>query len=102
VKNNSVGQRVDLEDWLPTSVSLESATPSQGSCDYRRDSASGRDVVQCAFGVVRSESMAEVEFVVTPTAPGDIRGGFRRATDEFAKFLVGDVFMGHGRHFLPI
>jgi uncharacterized repeat protein (TIGR01451 family) len=72
VKNNSVAQRVDLEDLLPTSVSLISATPSQGNCDYRRDSASGRDVVQCAFGVVRSESTAEAEIVVTPTAPGNI------------------------------
>ena len=72
VKNNSVAQRVDLEDLLPTSVSLISATPSQGNCDYRRDSVRDRDIVQCAFGVVRSGSTAEVELVVTPTAPGDI------------------------------
>ena len=72
VKNNSVAQRVDLEDLLPTSVSLISATPSQGNCEYRRDSVGDRDIVQCAFGVVRSGSTAEVELVVTPTAPGDI------------------------------
>ena len=72
VKNNSVAQRVDLEDLLPTSVSSISATPSQGNCDYRRDSVRDRDIVQCAFGVVRSGSTAEGELVVTPTAPGDI------------------------------
>jgi uncharacterized repeat protein (TIGR01451 family) len=72
VKNNSVAQRVDLEDLLPTSVSLISATPSQGNCEYRRDGVGDRDIVQCAFGVVRSGSTAEVELVVTPTAPGDI------------------------------
>ena len=49
VKNNSVAQRVDLEDLLPTSVSLISATRSQGNCDYRRDSVSDRDIVQSAF-----------------------------------------------------
>src|SRR5918997_2681285 len=49
VKNNSAAQRVDLEDLLPTSVSLISATRSQGNCDYRRDSVSDRDIVQSAF-----------------------------------------------------
>ena len=72
VKNNSVAQRVDFGDLLPTSVSFISATPRQGNCGYRRDSVSDRDIVQCAFGVVRSGSTAEVELVVTPTAPGDI------------------------------
>ncbi len=72
VKNNPVAQRVDLEDLLPTNVSLISATPSQGNCDYHRDSVSGRDIAQCAFGVVRSGNTAEVEIAITPTAPGDI------------------------------
>lgn len=72
VKNNSVAQRVDLEDLLPTSVSLISATPSQGNCDYRRDGAGDRGVVRCALGVVRSGSTAKVKIVVTPTAPGAI------------------------------
>jgi len=70
VENDSVDQRMDLEDLLPTNASLISATPSQGNCDFRRGSASGRDVVECAFGVIPSGSTAELEIIVTPTAPG--------------------------------
>jgi Domain of unknown function DUF11 len=71
VKNDSVDQRVNLVDLLPTSASLVSATPSQGSCDLlRHGSGDGQDAVECTLGLVPSEIMAEVEIVVTPRAPG--------------------------------
>jgi len=69
VENNSVAQRVGVEDFLPSEVSLISAKPSQGTCDTRRESASGRESVGCDLGVVQSGGMAEVEIVVTPLAP---------------------------------
>jgi uncharacterized repeat protein (TIGR01451 family) len=71
VKNDSVDQRVNLVDLLPTSASLVSATPSQGSCDLlRHGSGDGQDAVECTLGMVPSGSMAEVEIIVTPRAPG--------------------------------
>ena len=72
VQNDSVDQRVDLVDLLPTSASLISAKPSQGTCDFRRGSASGRDTVECGFGVIPSGNTAELEIMVTPTTPGVI------------------------------
>src|SRR5215210_3462513 len=72
VENNSVAQRVGVEDFLPSEVSLISAKPSQGTCDTRRESASGRESVGCDFGVVQSGGMAEVEIVVTPEVAGTI------------------------------
>ena len=72
VENDSVAQRVGVQDFLPAGVSLVSATPNQGTCDIRRDSASGRDSVGCDLGVVRSGSTAEVEIVVTPEVAGTI------------------------------
>jgi uncharacterized repeat protein (TIGR01451 family) len=72
VNNDSVSQRVGLEDFLPSGASLVSATPSQGTCDTHDRSARGRDLVGCSFGVVRSGSTAKVEIVVTPTVPGEM------------------------------
>ena len=72
VENNSVAQRVGVEDFLPSGVSVVSEKPSQGTCDIRRDGASGRESVGCDLGVVQSGSTAEVEIVVTPEAPGAI------------------------------
>jgi uncharacterized repeat protein (TIGR01451 family) len=72
VENNSVAQRVGVEDFLPSGVSLVSATPSQGTCDIRRESTSGRESVGCDLGVVQSGRMVHVEIVVTPLAPGAI------------------------------
>jgi uncharacterized repeat protein (TIGR01451 family) len=72
VTNNSVAQRVGVEDFLPSDVSLVSATPSQGTCDTHDSGARGRDIVGCAFGMVRSGSTAKVEIVVTPTVPGEM------------------------------
>jgi len=72
VENNSVAQRIGVEDFLPSGVSSVSARPSQGTCDTRRGSAGGRESVGCDLGVVRSGGMAEVEIVVTPLAPGAI------------------------------
>jgi uncharacterized repeat protein (TIGR01451 family) len=70
VKNDSVDQGVDLEDSLPSDASLISAIPSQGNCDLHRGSAGGRDIVECAFGVIPSGNTAKLEIIVTPTTPG--------------------------------
>ena len=70
VENNSVAQRVGVEDFLPSGMSVVSAKPSQGTCDIRRDGASGRESVGCDLGVVQSGSTAEVEIVVTPEVAG--------------------------------
>jgi uncharacterized repeat protein (TIGR01451 family) len=70
VENNSIAQRIGVEDFLPPGVSLVSATPSQGTCDIRRNSANGRESVGCDLGVVQSGSTANVEIVVTPEVPG--------------------------------
>ena len=70
VNNDSVTQRVGVEDFLPSDASLVSATPSQGACDTHDGSARGRDIVGCSFGVVRSGSTAKVEIVITPMVQG--------------------------------
>ena len=72
VENNSVAQRVGVEDFLPSGVSIVSVRPSQGTCDMRRESASGRESVGGDLGVVQSGRMVHVEIVVTPLAPGAI------------------------------
>jgi uncharacterized repeat protein (TIGR01451 family) len=72
VENNSVAQRVALEDFLPSEVSLISAKPSQGTCDTHRGGAGGRESVGCDFGVVQSGGMAKVEIVVTPEVAGTV------------------------------
>src|SRR3989337_1074730 len=63
VENNSVAQRIGVEDFLPSEVSLVSAQPSQGTCDTRRESASGRESVGCGLGGVRSGGMVGVGIV---------------------------------------
>src|SRR3989337_536264 len=63
VENNSVAQRIGVEDFLPSGVSLISAEPSQGTCDTRRESASGRESVGCGLGGVRSGGMVGVGIV---------------------------------------
>src|SRR5215216_6121130 len=83
VENNSVAQRVGVEDFLPPEASLVSAKPSQGTCDIRRDSASGRESVGCDLGVVQRGGMAKVEIVVIPEVAGAITNT-AVATAEFA------------------
>jgi uncharacterized repeat protein (TIGR01451 family) len=83
VENNSVAQRVGVEDFLPSGVSVVSAKPSQGTCDIRRDGASGRESVGCDLGMVQSGSTVDVEIVVTPEAPGAITNT-AIATAEFS------------------
>src|SRR5918995_7226562 len=41
VENNSVAQRIGVEDFLPSGVSWVSARPSQGTCDIRRGGSGG-------------------------------------------------------------
>ena len=83
VENNSVAQRVGIEDFLPSGVSVVSAKPSQGTCDIRRDGANGRESVGCDLGVVQSGSSANVEIVVTPEVAGIITNT-AVATAEFS------------------
>jgi thermitase len=68
VTNNGVddAQSVLVSDTLPSSVSFESATASQGSCD---ESAG---TVTCGLGAVESGATATVDIVVTPNAVGTI------------------------------
>jgi uncharacterized repeat protein (TIGR01451 family) len=72
VENNSVAQRVGVEDFLPPEVSLVSAKPGQGTCDIRRDGASGRESLGCDLGVIQSGGIAKVEIVVIPEVAGAI------------------------------
>jgi uncharacterized repeat protein (TIGR01451 family) len=57
---------VDLTDSLPASVTFNSATPSQGTCNE----SSG--TVTCALGTLADEASATVEIVVTPQSTGTI------------------------------
>ena len=72
VENNAVAQRVAVEDFLPSGVSLVSVKPSQGTCDIRRGGAGGRESVGCDLGVVQSGGMAEMDIVITPEVAGAI------------------------------
>ena len=72
VENNSVAQRVGVEDFLPPEASLVSAKPGQGTCDIRRDGASGRESLGCDLGVIQSGGIAKVEIVVIPEVAGAI------------------------------
>jgi uncharacterized repeat protein (TIGR01451 family) len=72
VENHSIAQRVGLVDFLPSGVSLISATSSQGTCDVHNDSVMSRNIVDCALGVVPSAGTAKAMIVVTPMAAGDM------------------------------
>jgi uncharacterized repeat protein (TIGR01451 family) len=56
---------VTLSDTLPATVSLGSATPSQGTC-------SGTATVTCALGSIASGATATVTIKVTPTTDADL------------------------------
>jgi uncharacterized repeat protein (TIGR01451 family) len=57
---------VGLTDTLPSGVTFDSATPSQGSCSQ----ASG--TVSCTLGTIASGGSATVSILVRPTAAGTI------------------------------
>jgi uncharacterized repeat protein (TIGR01451 family) len=67
VTNNSVPQSVGLKDFLPPNMALESATPSQGTCNTNHHGANG---VECTLGKLPSGGSAMVEIVGIPTIPG--------------------------------
>jgi uncharacterized repeat protein (TIGR01451 family) len=67
VKNNSVPQNTALIDFLPSGVSLVSATPSQGSGS---PSHHGGNAIECVLGVLPSEGSATIYILVTPGVPG--------------------------------
>ena len=56
---------VTVTNTLPASVSLVSATPSQGSC-------SGTAVVTCNFGAIANGGTASIEILVVTSASGTI------------------------------
>jgi uncharacterized repeat protein (TIGR01451 family) len=57
---------VTLTDTLPSGVTFDSATPTQGTCSE----ASG--TVECALGTIADAGSAGVEIKVTPQGAGDI------------------------------
>ncbi len=67
VTNNgpSTATGIMLSDPLPTSVTLVSAAPSQGSC-------SGTSSVTCSLGTIATGGTATVTIVVTATTAGTI------------------------------
>ena len=69
VTNRSVPQRVGFKDFLPPSMTLVSATPSQGTCGT---SEHGDNEVGCTLGMVPNGDSATVEVIATPTAPGSM------------------------------
>ncbi len=68
VTNGSAAQGVGLKDFLPPGMTLDSATPSQGTCGAGEHD--GGDVAECTLGAVPSGGSATVEIVATPTTPG--------------------------------
>lgn len=56
---------VGVSDTLPVSVTLVSATPSQGTC-------SGTATVNCAIGNLATNAVVTVDIVVTPTTAGSL------------------------------
>ncbi|MDP8952879.1 MAG: DUF11 domain-containing protein [Actinomycetota bacterium] len=70
VTNHSAPQRVGFKDFLPPSMTLVSATPSQGTCGTGHH---GGNEVGCTLGLVPSGGSATVEIVATPTVPGTMK-----------------------------
>jgi len=66
VTNDSFAQRAGLRDFMPTSLVLVSATPSQGICGLNPISED-KDAVDCTFGVIPAGGSATGTIVVTPT-----------------------------------
>ncbi len=67
ITNNGPGiaTNVTLTDTLPASVTLQSATPSQGSC-------SGTTTVTCNLGAIVATGTASIEILVVTTAIGTV------------------------------
>ena len=63
---------VQLTDTLPSGVTFNSATPSQGSCSH----SSG--TVTCSLGTIASSANATVSIQVTPQAQGSITNNGQR------------------------
>lgn len=59
------GTNVSFKDALPTSVSFQSVTSSQGSC-------SGGSMVTCSLGSLAAGAAATVQVTVVPTATGGL------------------------------
>jgi uncharacterized repeat protein (TIGR01451 family) len=70
VTNNSAPQHVGLKNFLPDSVHLVSATPSQGSCGGGDHGVNG---VECDLGNLPPGGSATVDVVATPTLPGTVK-----------------------------
>lgn len=55
---------VVVNDWLPTGVTLNAVTTSQGSC-------TAGEIIQCQIGAVSANAFATITFTVTATDVGD-------------------------------
>jgi uncharacterized repeat protein (TIGR01451 family) len=69
VTNNSPPQHVGFKDFFPPSMSLVSATPSQGYCGPPHH---GGNLFDCTLGVIPTGSSVVVEVVAIPTVPGTV------------------------------
>jgi uncharacterized repeat protein (TIGR01451 family) len=69
VTNNSPPQHVGFKDFFPPSMSLVSATPSQGYCGPPHH---GGNLFDCTLGVIPTGSSVVVEVVAIPTIPGTV------------------------------
>jgi uncharacterized repeat protein (TIGR01451 family) len=67
VKNSSVPQLAGLKAFLPSGVSLVSASPGQGSCTADHH---GANAVECPLGVIPGGGSVKIVIVVIPTVPG--------------------------------
>ena len=69
VTNNSSPQHVGFKDFFPPSMTLVSATPTQGYCGPLHH---GANLFDCTLGVIPTGGSVAVEVVATPTVPGTV------------------------------
>ncbi len=65
VRNNGPNDVTDVvvEDTLPVGMTLDSVTPSQGTC-------TGTSIITCNIGLMIDNSSATIDIVATPTSEG--------------------------------
>lgn len=91
VTNNSFPQHVGYKDFLPPSMTLVSATPSEGFCGMPHH---GGNMFDCTLGVIPNGGSVTVEIVAIPTVPGTMTntaqagGGFAPVSSVPASVTV--------------